>query len=93
MNKKSPAVKIKKTPQLLRGMKDILPEDQKYWDFIRQEVDDMADIYSYRRIETPVLEPIALFNRSIGEATDIVEKELYAFEDRGGDKIASQFYL
>ena len=78
----------KKIPYLLRGMKDILPEDQPYWDFIRQRVGAIAQAYSFGRIDTPILEENSLFVRSVGKETDIVEKEMYSFADKGGDMIA-----
>lgn len=84
----SKPAKNKKPLQLLRGMKDILPEDEKYWNFINQKVIDMAYTYGYGRIETPYLEPTSLFVRSIGKETDVVEKEMYTFEDRGGESIS-----
>jgi histidyl-tRNA synthetase len=80
--------KIKKTPQLLRGMKDILPDEQKYWRFINESVRSIAETYSYSRIDTPVLEEASLFIRSVGKDTDVVEKEMYTFQDRSGDSIA-----
>ena len=80
--------KQKKTPQILRGMKDILPEDERYWSYISKKVADMAHTYGYGRIETPHLEPTSLFVRSIGKDTDVVEKEMYTFDDRGGESIS-----
>lgn len=73
---------------LLRGMKDILPNDQRYWDFIMQRVQLFARNYGFNRIETPILEPASLFTRSVGTDTDIVSKEMYAFVDQGNEKIA-----
>ncbi|HUT22682.1 MAG TPA: histidine--tRNA ligase [Candidatus Bipolaricaulota bacterium] len=83
------AIKVKsiKTPQLVRGMKDILPVDQKYWRFLNSRVESIAVDYSYRRIETPILENISLFTHAIGKQTDIVEKEMFVFLDKGGDKL------
>jgi len=78
----------KKTPQLLRGMKDILPEDQLYWDFIDQQVVKIAKDYGFERIDTPILEETSLFVRSVGKETDVVEKEMYSFEDKGGDNVS-----
>ncbi len=80
--------KIKKPPQLLRGMKDILPDEQKYWSFITKAVIKLADTYGFSRIDTPILEENSLFVRSVGKDTDVVEKEMYTFEDRSGDLIA-----
>jgi len=80
--------KKKKAYQLVKGMKDILPEDQRYWDYIKHVVSTMADIYGFKRIETPVLEFVDLFNKGIGQATDVVEKEMYNFVDQGEDHLA-----
>ncbi len=81
-------MKSKKALQLLRGMKDILPEEERYWSFIDEKVKEVADTYGYGKIETPHLENTALFIRSIGKETDVIEKEMYTFEDRGGDSIS-----
>lgn len=77
-----------KTPELLRGFRDILPDEQVYWDMLRDKAREMSEAYSYQRIDLPVIEREELFRRTIGKQTDIVEKEMYAFEDRGGDKVA-----
>lgn len=73
--------------QTLRGMKDILPEDQGYWEMVRNKAEELADAYGFRWINTPVLEHTELFKRTVGKETDIVEKEMYTFEDRGGDNV------
>jgi len=80
--------KVKGQPQLLRGMKDILPPDEPFWIDVRHQVEATAHGAGYQRIETPVLEAASLFSRTIGQDTDIVEKEMYVFTDKGGDKIA-----
>jgi histidyl-tRNA synthetase len=82
-NKKSP-----KIPQLLRGMKDIMPESQKYWNYVRKVVEELAEDYTYERINTPILEETSLFARSVGENTDIVEKEMFSFEDKSGKNVS-----
>ncbi|MFA7209814.1 MAG: histidine--tRNA ligase [Parcubacteria group bacterium] len=71
-----------------RGMKDILPVDQPYWDQVRRVTERLSREYGFSRIDTPLAEFSNLFNRSIGEGTDIIEKELYSFVTKGGDKIA-----
>ncbi|PIP27475.1 MAG: histidine--tRNA ligase [Candidatus Moranbacteria bacterium CG23_combo_of_CG06-09_8_20_14_all_39_10] len=71
-----------------RGMKDILPEDQCYWEQVRRVTERLAREYGFSRIDTPLAEFSNLFNRSIGEGTDIIEKELYSFVTKGGDKIS-----
>jgi len=70
-----------------RGTFDILPQDQAYRRFIENKVGEISRLYGYQRIDTPIFEDAGLFVRSIGEETDIVEKEMYTFEDRGGDTI------
>ena len=70
-----------------RGTTDILPKEQKYWDYVRNEASALCGRYGYQRIDTPTFEDARLFVRSIGEETDIVEKETYTFDDRSGDKL------
>jgi len=73
--------------QTLKGFKDILPEHQKFWNFIFEKVKDTAEDYSFQRIETPVLEYASLFQRTVGEDTDIVGKEMYTFIDKNGELV------
>ncbi len=68
--------------QAIRGMNDILPEDAHWWTFFENTVAEWLAAYGYRTIRMPILEQTALFKRSIGEVTDIVEKEMYTFEDK-----------
>ncbi len=72
----------------ITGMRDVLFDDQPYWRFILDKIQETADLFGYRRIDTPVLEQAGLFIRGVGEGTDIVEKEMYIFEDRDGDQLA-----
>ncbi|MEK6732283.1 MAG: histidine--tRNA ligase [Candidatus Omnitrophota bacterium] len=72
----------------LRGTKDILPDEITLWDYIENTGRDIFNIYGYNEIRTPVIEEASLFIRSIGDATDIVQKEMYVFSDRGGRNIA-----
>jgi histidyl-tRNA synthetase len=93
MQKKNKAVKNNKTSeplvlQTLRGMKDVLPEDQPYWEQVRKVSERLARDYGYFRIDTPIVEYANLFSRGIGDGTDIIEKEMYNFVTRGGDKVA-----
>ena len=76
-----------KSYNLLRGFRDILPEDQTYWDQVRDRARQLAEYYSFGSIEVPVLEEADLFTRGIGKNTAIVEKEMYVFEDPGGNKV------
>ncbi len=66
-------------------MHDILPDETPLWQFVEDTVRDLFQSYAYREIRTPILEMTELFKRSIGEVTDIVEKEMYTFQDRNGD--------
>ena len=70
-----------------RGTNDLLPDEQKYWRYIESKAVGLARKYGYGRIDTPVFEDSNLFIRSVGEGTDIVEKEMYTFEDRGGEYV------
>ena len=73
--------------QAPRGVYDQLPDDQPLWDFARETAARTAARFGYGRIETPMFEDAALFERGVGAATDIVEKETYTFQDRGGDAL------
>ncbi len=74
--------------QAPRGTSDILPEEQVYWRFLESRAEEVAAKFGYERINTPAFENANLFVRSVGAATDIVEKETYTFEDRGGDLVS-----
>lgn len=76
-----------KTIQAIRGMNDILPEQSPAWQYVEGVLRQVAAAYTYQEIRMPVLESTDLFKRSIGEVTDIVEKEMYTFEDRNGDSL------
>ena len=65
----------------VRGMNDILPDEAERWEALEEQLRDWLRSYGYRNVRTPVLEHTALFRRAIGEATDIVEKEMYTFTD------------
>jgi histidyl-tRNA synthetase len=73
--------------QAIRGMHDILPEATSRWQYVESRVRRVLSRYGYGEIRTPLLELTELFKRSIGEVTDIVEKEMYTFEDRNGDSL------
>jgi histidyl-tRNA synthetase len=76
-----------KTIQSVRGMKDVLPDESPLWLSFEETVRAWLRAYGYRNIRLPVLEPTDLFKRSIGEATDIVEKEMFTFVDREKDSL------
>ena len=74
--------------QAPRGTADRLPEAQPYWDHVQSSLAEVARVHGYRRIDTPVFEDAGLFLRTVGKATDIVQKEMYTFEDRGGQLLS-----
>lgn len=73
--------------QAIRGMKDLLPDQSPVWQFVEQTIEKTVAAYGIREIRMPILEKTELFKRSIGEVTDIVEKEMYTFDDRNGDSL------
>lgn len=73
--------------QSLRGMNDLLPEQTPLWQYLEDTLLRLFQRYGYREIRFPLLEPTELFKRSIGEVTDIVEKEMYSFLDRNGESL------
>lgn len=75
------------TIQAIRGMSDVLPEEAAYWSFLEEACRSLVARYGYREIRFPIVEQTALFKRTIGEVTDIVEKEMYTFLDRNGDSL------
>lgn len=74
--------------QAVKGMNDILPDQIGWWQKVERTACSLFEDFGYREIRTPVLEKLELFARGIGESTDIVEKEMYAFADRKGDRLA-----
>ncbi|MEY3760629.1 MAG: hypothetical protein RIR39_2120 [Pseudomonadota bacterium] len=73
--------------QAIRGMHDVLPDQTPLWQYAEQALRDVLSAYGYSEIRLPIVEKTELFKRSIGEVTDIVEKEMYTFEDRNGDSL------
>ncbi len=71
-----------------RGTNDILPAEWPYWDYVMDAARRVVQRFGYQRIQTPVFEDAGVFLRGVGAGTDIVEKEMYIFEDRGGDRLA-----
>jgi len=78
---------ILKKIQAIRGMNDLLPADSSAWQYVEAAVAGILGRYGYQEIRFPILESTDLFKRSIGEVTDIVEKEMYTFDDRNGDSL------
>ncbi|WP_284047056.1 histidine--tRNA ligase [Halomonas llamarensis] len=81
------AAKPAKKIQAIRGMNDLLPSESPRWQFFEAKVRALMTRYGFDEIRTPIVEQTALFARSIGEVTDIVEKEMYTFDDRNGDSL------
>ena len=73
--------------QSIRGMNDLLPADSSLWQYLESTVNNVLSRYGYQEIRFPIVEQTELFKRSIGEVTDIVEKEMYTFEDRNGESL------
>ena len=76
-----------KSFQAVRGMNDILPDETPIWRYVESTLSNIVARYGYREIRFPIVEHTELFQRSVGEVTDIVEKEMYTFEDRSGDSL------
>ncbi|MBI2669773.1 MAG: histidine--tRNA ligase [Candidatus Yanofskybacteria bacterium] len=74
--------------QSVKGMNDILPADQPYWHFIMKKASTILSDYGFEKIDTPIVESTHLFLRSVGETSDIVEKEMYNFKTKGGDELS-----
>ena len=75
------------TPQAVRGTQDMIGDFADRFQHVVDTFDRVRRLYGYKRIEVPVIEPTAVFARSLGETTDVVSKEMYSFEDRGGESI------
>jgi len=75
------------TLQAIRGMNDILPAQSPAWQYFEDTVRSVLGAYGFQEIRMPIVEKTELFKRSIGEVTDIVEKEMYTFDDRNGDSL------
>lgn len=73
--------------QAPRGTTDILPAEQRFWAFVQTTLAEAARAFGYARIDTPLFEDTGLFARTVGQETDIVQKEMYSFQDRGGQEI------
>jgi len=78
---------VSKEIQAIRGMNDCLPQDTPVWQYVEQMIRQTVNSYGYDEIRFPIVEMTELFKRSIGEVTDIVEKEMYTFADRNGDSL------
>jgi histidyl-tRNA synthetase len=79
---------LAKSIQAIRGMNDILPAQTTYWSYLEEVLRQTANAYGYSQLCFPILEPTQLFKRTIGEVTDIVEKEMYTFLDRNSESVS-----
>jgi histidyl-tRNA synthetase len=75
-------------PPSVKGMNDILPPEVSKWHFLEQKARDVLEAFAYREVRTPILEYTPLFVRSVGEVTDVVEKQMYTFDDRDGRSVS-----
>ena len=73
--------------QAPKGTKDMLPSDAYKWHYIEDKLRKLSDEFGVREIRTPMFESTDLFKRGVGETTDVVQKEMYTFEDKGGRSI------
>jgi histidyl-tRNA synthetase len=83
-----PMKKKVETPETLKGFKDVLSLDAVYWQYVMKAAEKLSADFGFRPIITPTLEYLALFKRSLGKYSDVVEKEMFEFEDKGGDMVA-----
>lgn len=83
-----PAKKGPAPVQLVRGMRDLLPQDAPHWRRVTDLAQTISEQYGYERIETPIIEDTTLFVRGVGRATDVVEKELYSWDTPGGEHVS-----
>ena len=70
-----------------KGTKDVIPAESYKWHYVENIIRELTQVFGYREIRTPVFEHTELFERGVGDTTDIVQKEMYTFEDRGGRSI------
>jgi len=77
-----------KSLRSVRGMHDVLPADASAWDWLESRLADLMARYGFGEIRIPIVEQSELFTRAIGQGTDVVEKEMYAFDDRNGDRLS-----
>ena len=73
--------------QAVSGTQDILPADRAYWRYVTEQMHAVAALFGLQQIDTPIFEETGLFVRGVGEGTDIVDKEMYSFQDKGGDEL------
>ena len=74
--------------QAIKGAQDVLPSQSGKWQYVESRLIETARLHGYREMRTPVFEHTELFNRSVGDTTDVVQKEMYTFDDNGGRSIS-----
>ena len=74
--------------QKLKGTKDIIPGEIEKWQYVESQVTELMKDFNYSEIRVPVIEATELFQRGVGETTDVVQKEMYTFDDKGGRSIS-----
>jgi len=79
---------VAELPQNVKGMNDVLPPEVAKWQFVEEKSRFILDAFAYREMRTPILEYAPLFTRTVGEATEVVEKQMYTFDDRDGAKVS-----
>jgi len=79
---------VAELPQNVKGMNDILPPEVAKWQFVEEKARQILDAFAYRELRTPILEYTPLFLRTVGEATEVVEKQMYTFDDRDGASVS-----
>lgn len=84
----TPMVKSVSVIEPIRGFKDIIPPENRYWQWVEEKVRTISNAYSFGWIETPILEHTSLFVRAVGKQTDIIEKEMFRFVDQGNDDVS-----
>ena len=70
-----------------KGTKDILPDEIYLWQYVEKKIEEIMSLYGFKEIRTPVFESTELFLRGVGDTTDVVQKEMYTFDDKGGRSI------
>lgn len=72
----------------LRGMRDVLFDEYRYWELVLKKANDLSKVYGFKRLDTPILEKLEMYERSSGKTSDIVTKEMYSFVDKSNERIA-----
>ena len=87
-SEKESSKKGAKTFSRLRGMRDILFDEHRYWDLVIKKANDLSRVYGFKRIEVPIIEKLEMYERSSGKSSDVVTKEMYSFVDKSNERVA-----